>query len=174
MKKNLKSDFDLRHELRPGDLGYLAYLHGSLYFKEYRFDNTFEAYVARGLADFALSFNPYRDRIWIAEADGRIIGSIAIVRVSKEEAQLRWYLVHPDYRGHGLGTTLIGEALKFCRDRKYKNVFLWTTSELTAAAHLYTLAGFKKTQVKSHNIWGKFVTEERYDLEMIHQPLKRE
>lgn len=158
--------WEIRHELRPGDIGYLIYLHGMLYAKEYGYDQTFEVYVAHGLVEFVHAFNPYRDRIWLAEVNGRIVGSIAVVRTSKVETQLRWFLVHPDYRGHGLGKSLIQEALKFCKERKYTSVFLWTTSELTTASHLYAQAGFKKTEVKSHNIWGKYISEERYDLNL--------
>lgn len=158
--------WEIRHELRPGDIGYLIYLHGMLYAKEYGYDQTFEVYVAHGLVEFVHAFNPYRDRIWLAEVNGRIVGSIAVVRTSKVETQLRWFLVHPDYRGHGLGKSLIQEALKFCKERKYTSVFLWTTGELTTASHLYAQAGFKKTEVKSHNIWGKYISEERYDLNL--------
>jgi GNAT superfamily N-acetyltransferase len=167
MVKKQLPNWEIRHELRPGDIGYLIYLHGILYTKEYKYDQTFEAYVAHGLIEFVKSFNPYRDRIWLAESEGRIIGSVAIVRTSKVEAQLRWYLVHPDYRGRGLGKSLIQEALKFCKERKYNNVFLWTASELKTASYLYTQAGFRKTAEKSHNIWGKFISEERYDLNLL-------
>ena len=136
MVKKQLPNWEIRHELKPGDLGYLIYLHGSLYAKEYKYDQTFEAYVAHGLVEFVKAFNPYRDRIWLAEAEGRIVGSIAIVRSTKLEAQLRWYLVHPDYRGRGLGKILIQEALNFCKDRQYNSVLLCTTSELTTAANI--------------------------------------
>jgi len=95
------ANWEIRHEMKPGDIGYLTYLHGTLYAKEYRYDQTFEAYVAHGLVEFVKSFNPYRDRIWLAEAEGRIVGSVAIVRSTKLDAQLRWYVVHPDYREEG-------------------------------------------------------------------------
>jgi N-acetylglutamate synthase-like GNAT family acetyltransferase len=156
----------LRVHLKPGDIGYLTQLHGILYAKEYGFDKSFEAYVAKGLADFALATGPDNGCIWLAELEGKIIGSIAIVKFSDHEAQLRWYLVHPDCRGSGLGITLISEALNYCHDKQFKSVFLWTTSELTAAAHLYIKAGFIKTEQKTHMIWGKLVTEERYNLDL--------
>ena len=88
----------LRHHTRPGDIGYLIYLHGVVYSKEYGYDRTFEAYVADGLAKFIRSFNPDKDRIWLAERNDQIVGSIAIVRHSEVEAQLRWFFVHPKYR----------------------------------------------------------------------------
>ena len=166
MEKIPQEKFEIRRDFKPGDIGYLIYLHGKLYAKEYKYDQSFEVYVAHGLIEFVHSFNAYRDRIWLAEANGRIIGSVAIARTSKTEAQLRWFLVHPDHRGKGLGKQLISEALNFCRDRKYKSVFLWTTSELAAAGHLYMQAGFRKTEVKSHQVWGKFISEEKYTLNL--------
>ena len=162
----MKAKFKIRHHIKPGDIGYLTYLHGILYSKEYGYDHTFEAYVASGLAEFVQSFNTDEDRIWLAETNGQIIGSIAIVRQSKADAQLRWFLVHPEYRGLGIGKELLKDALQFCKRHKYKNVFLWTTSELIEAGHLYTCFGFSKTVEKKHEIWGKKVTEERYDLHL--------
>jgi len=156
----------LRYYVKPGDIGYLTYLHGIAYAKEYGYDQTFEAYVAGGLAEFVQSFNPHKDRIWLAETNDRIIGSITIVGHSKLEAQLRWFLVHSDYRGLGIGRKLLKEALRFCKECGYETVFLWTTSELNAAHHLYTGVGFKRTEEKTHEIWGKMITEERYDLHL--------
>jgi GNAT superfamily N-acetyltransferase len=102
-----------RHSLKQGDIGYLTYLHGTIYKQEYGYDTTFESYVASGLAEFAESLKPSRDHIWIAERKDRIIGSIAIVGRSKVNAQLRWFFVHPGYRGHGIGRKLLREALRF-------------------------------------------------------------
>jgi N-acetylglutamate synthase-like GNAT family acetyltransferase len=160
----MKVKWKIRHHIKPGDIGYLTYLHGILYAKEYGYEQTFEAHVAGVLAEFVQSFSPGKDRIWLAETSGRIIGSIAIVGHSKMDAQLRWFLVHPDYRGLGIGRELLKDALQFCKECKYKTIFLWTTSELIEAGHLYTCFGFSKTEEKTHEIWGKRVTEERYDL----------
>ena len=156
----------LRHHTRPGDIGYLIYLHGVVYSKEYGYDRTFEAYVADGLAKFIRSFNPDKDRIWLAERNDQIVGSIAIVGHSKIEAQLRWFFVHPKYRGLGMGRRLLNQALHFCKEQKYRAVFLWTTSELNTAQRLYTNAGFRRIRRKTHQIWGQKITEERYDFDL--------
>lgn len=153
-----------RSNLQPGDIGYITYLHATLYAKEYGWDYTFEGYVAESLARFALSFDAHKDRLWVAEMDGQIVGSIGVVSESNSEAQLRWFLVHPAMRGRGLGRDLLDNALQFCRDCGLKSVFLWTVSDLKAAAHLYQSTGFHRTEQKTHQIWGKTLTEERYDL----------
>ena len=135
----------LRYDIKPGDIGYLIYLQGIAYAREYGYDPTFEAYVAGGLAKFIMSFNPHKDRIWLVETKGQIVGSIAIAGHSELEAQLRWFFVHPKSRWLGIGRKLLKEALRFSKKCKYRSIFLWTTSELDAARHLYTHVGFKKT-----------------------------
>lgn len=158
-------DFSLRHDLRPGDLGAIVHLHGTLYAREYGFDSTFEAYVAGPLAEFVLAPGD-RNRLWIAERGEGIIGCIAIVGVSHTEAQLRWFLVDPAARGLGLGKLLSREAIAFSRHCGYDSVFLWTVSALTAAAKLYRDAGFVKVEEKPGRQWGVDVVEERYTLRL--------
>jgi len=151
----------LRTDLRPGDIGSLVRLHGVTYAREHGFDTTFEAYVAGPLSGFVLAASP-RERLWIAEREGRIAGCVAIVAASENEAQLRWFLVEPSERGRGLGTRLLREAVAFCRERGYRSVFLWTVSALADAARLYERAGFRKVEEKPSRRWGVDVVEERY------------
>jgi ribosomal protein S18 acetylase RimI-like enzyme len=157
----MSTDIALRHELKPGDLGSIVHLHGTVYAREYGFDPTFEAYVAGPLAQFVLTRSE-RDRLWIAERGEHLVGSIAIVGVSDKEAQLRWFLVDPSARGCGLGKRLLNEAMTFCRQCDYESVFLWTVSALTAAARLYRSAGFNEVEEKPGQHWGVAVVEEKY------------
>src|SRR6185503_5903759 len=113
----------IRHELRPGDLGRILYLHGTLYAAEYGWDHTFEAYVAGPLGAFGLRKNP-SERIWLVEEENEVYGSIAIVESDPGIAQLRWYLLHPRFRGRGIGRTLLGKALEFARNVGYRSVYL--------------------------------------------------
>ncbi len=153
----------LRTTLAPGDLGSIVRLHGVVYAKEYGFDTTFEAYVAGPLAEFVR--NPSdRDRLWIAEQGDRLVGCIAIVGVTSEEAQLRWFLVDPSARGRGLGTKLMEEAVRFCQHRSYETVFLWTVRALTDAARLYRSFGFELVEEHSAQQWGVAVVEQKYRL----------
>ena len=163
----------IRSELKPGDIGMVIYLHGTLYAKEQGWDHTFEAYVAGPLGEFARSPDR-RGRLWIVEREsekdgdrgGEVVGSIAIVEASAAEAQLRWYLLHPDLRGGGIGRRLLEGAISFCRGEGYASVFLWTVSTLTAAAKLYREAGFRLTQEQEQQLWGATVIEQRYELRL--------
>jgi GNAT superfamily N-acetyltransferase len=162
-RETIPPNINIRHDLRPGDVGYLIFLHGVLYAEEYGWDHTFETYVAGPLAEFA-RFHHERERIWVVEKDGKVAGSIGIVEATPEHAQLRWFLLHPDLRGHGIGRMLIEQAIDFCRDCQYSLVYLWTTSALTVAGSLYRSVGFQLTEAKTHEMWGAMVTEQRYDL----------
>jgi N-acetylglutamate synthase-like GNAT family acetyltransferase len=153
----------VRTNLKPGDLGSIVYLHGVLYAREYGLDPTFEAYVAGPLSDFVRSATD-RERLWLVERPGQIIGCIAIVAASPQTAQLRWFLVAPAARGAGLGKRLLSEAVTFCKECGYRNIILWTVSVLAAAGHLYRSAGFRKVEEKPGRRWGVAVVEEKYEL----------
>ena len=159
-------DITLRTNIKPGDLGYIVYLHGMLYAREYGLDHTFEGYVAQRFGEFVASYDERKDLIAVAELDGRIVGSIVIDGMADETAMLRYFLVHPDARGRGLGHQLMDKALEFCRERGFKKVRLWTISELKAAAHLYRQAGFVCTREETHEIWGATRTEQEYELNL--------
>ena len=155
----------IRHKFRPGDVGRLIELHGLLYSQEYGFDHTFEGYVAKPLSEFVLHATD-REKIWLVDAEGLLMGSLAIVEHSETEAQLRWFLLHPSLRGKGLGRRLMEESVDFCRSCGYKKIFLWTVNLLVAAGHVYARAGFRVVEEHTHQIWGCLLTEQRYDLEL--------
>ena len=94
------------------------------------------------------------------------MGSIAIVQFSQNQAQLRWLILHPEVRGRGIGKHLVQEAVNFCRATGYSSVFLWTIDFLQAALKLYTDAGFVLTETSTHQVWGRTLTEERYELKL--------
>jgi len=153
----------IRTEMKPGDLGEIVRLHGVLYSEEYGLDNTFEAYVAGPLSEFVLSGDVEGQRIWVIESAGNVVGCIAIVRSGEGMGQLRWFLLTPETRGKGLGKRLMGEAVEFSRKSGYRQIILWTFSELVTAIALYRRWGFEKTYEKDHHIWGRDLIEEKYE-----------
>ena len=168
MAENLNSllnvhNLHLRNAFAPGDIGYITWMHGVIYAQEQGWDHTFEAYVAKPLSEFAMKPSP-RQKIWIIKRQHTIVATVAIAEASQKEAQLRWLLIDPTLRGIGLGNLLVQEAIEFSRLQSYRSVFLWTVSSLSAAAKTYRAHGFKKVSEENHTLWGKELTEERYDL----------
>ncbi len=153
----------IRTELRPGDIGYMIFMHGDLYGKEYGYGISFETYVAKGLCEFYGQYNPERNRVWLCEHKDRIIGSLLLMDRGTA-AQLRYFLIQPDYRGIGLGSKLISLYMDFLCKCGYRESYLWTTHELSTAAFLYKRVGFKLTEEKESTSFGKPLREQRYDL----------
>jgi len=164
MKRRIKiDDIRIRTELRPGDIGYVIYMHGRLYKKEYNYGIEFETYVAAGLAEFYQQYDPQKDRVWICEHRNNIVGFLLLMHRG-DAAQLRYFILKPQYRGIGLGNKLMALYVEHLKQCKYKVSYLWTTDELPASAHLYQKFGFKLTEQKPSTAFGKPVTEQRYEL----------
>ena len=149
---------------QSGDIGYIIYRHGVIYAIENQLDESFEAYVAKYMAEFIENYDSNKEHLWVVEKDTDIVGSIAIVKVDNEVAQLRWFLVEPYVRNKGIGTKLIHEALNFCKNKGYQKVVLGTISELKIARRIYEKNGFQLIESKTHQIWGRDLTEENWEL----------
>jgi DNA-binding MarR family transcriptional regulator/N-acetylglutamate synthase-like GNAT family acetyltransferase len=141
--------------LRPGDLGWVVQRHGEVYAREYGWAQSFEALVARIVADYLDQRQPGREDAWIAEIDGQRAGCVFCVRKDDETAQLRILLVESWARGHGLGARLVGECVRFARDGGYRKLVLWTNDILVSARRIYVAAGFELVEEERHHSFGK-------------------
>lgn len=145
----------LLRDPRAGDMGIVVQQQAELYTREYGWNSEFEALVAEIVARFLREFDPSGERCWIAEKDGKVIGSVFVVRHDETTAKLRMLYVDASARGLGIGNRLVEETLRFARQAGYKRMILWTTSILTDARKLYQRAGFQLVEEEPVYSFGK-------------------
>ncbi len=161
---------EIRRLGRPGDLGWVVMAHGEVYAAEFGWDASFEALVARIVADYAASSDPAREAAWIAEMDGRRVGCVFCVAAGQTTAQLRILLVDPSARGHRLGGRLVGECMDFARKAGYLRMKLWTNHPLAAARRIYLSRGFKLVQEEPHHSFGVDLVGQVYEADLRPHP----
>ncbi len=162
---------------QPGDLGWVVMAHGEVYAAEFGWDSSFEALVARIVADYAGGHDPRREAAWIAEVDGRRAGCIFCVAADSDTeeadtaaeadtAQLRILLVHHDARGHGLGYDLVETCMEFARQAGYARMRLWTNDVLAAARRIYLSRGFALIEEAPHHSFGVDLVGQVYEADL--------
>ncbi|HEU4852425.1 MAG TPA: GNAT family N-acetyltransferase [Telluria sp.] len=140
---------------RAGDMGWIVHRQAVLYAQEYGWNSEYEALVAEIVAKFVREFDPASERCWIAEQDGKVVGSVFVVRQDEATAKLRLLYVDPCARGLGLGRRLVDECLGFARGAGYRRMVLWTNSVLVDARRIYERAGFELVEENEHRSFGK-------------------
>jgi GNAT superfamily N-acetyltransferase len=159
---------------QPGDLGWVVLAHGETYAAEFGWDATFEALVARIVADYAGTRDPAREAAWIAEVDGRRAGCVFCVAAGEQTAQLRILLVDPPARGLRLGDQLVAACLDFARRAGYARMELWTNDVLAAARRIYLRHGFTLTASQPHRSFGADLVGQTYETDLAGAGLSGE
>ena len=150
----------------PGDLGWVIMAHGEIYARELGWDASFEALVARIVADYAAGHDESREAAWVAEIDGSRVGCVFCVAKDHATAQLRILLVAPAARGLGIGSALVSRCVSFARQAGYREIMLWTNDPLRAAAHVYLSAGFRLVAGEAHHSFGAELVGQVYQLDL--------
>ncbi len=147
---------------RPGDMGWVVQRNAAVYTEEFGWDNSYEALVARIVADYVDHRAPEAEAAWIAEVDGTPAGCVFCVRENATTARLRLLLVEPWARGLGIGARLVEEVLRFARQAGYAQITLWTNDVLADARRIYQRAGFTLDDENRHHSFGKDLTGQNW------------
>ena len=147
-------------------MGWIVHRQAVLYASEYGWNAEYEALISRIVAEFLERFDPERERCWIAEKDGEIVGSVFVVKHPEREdvAKLRLLYVEPAARGLGLGRHLVSECTRFARQVGYGTLTLWTNSVLSSARRIYEAEGYRLITEEPHHRFGKDLVGQTWEL----------
>lgn len=149
---------------RTGDIGLIIHNHAVRFAEDYGFNSEFEALVAEKSAEFIRHFNPAKERCWVAEMDGHLVGSVFLVDSKDGCGEIRLLFVAPQARGMGIGTNLLGELVRFAKHVGYTKLCMRTESILEYAVPLFEAAGLKIVRETSHCRFGKDVIGQDWEM----------
>ena len=86
--------------------------------------------------------------IWLAEADGQIVGSAAIINEHDGVYELAKMAVTLAYRGKGISKLLIETCLEKAKLLNAKKLILFSNHQLKTALGVYERYGFKQVPVE--------------------------
>jgi len=84
---------------------------------------------------------PY-SRVFVAVMDGRVLGKVTLDMAYQPYAEIVNLMVHPDYRGHGVGSGLLRHCLNVADNANFNIAYLMTETGNRAAHGLYEKFGF--------------------------------
>jgi len=144
---------------RPGDMGWVVHRHGALYAAEYGWNAEFEALVAEIVAKFLRGHDPARERCWIAEREGAIVGWLSFQDFYGRPAygataELSVYVSGAAQRG-GIGRGLLARALERAPALGLTTLVGFVFAHNTASVTLFERHGFAR--------WGHLPRVARLD-----------
>ena len=85
---------------------------------------------------------------WVAVKDGKVIGTIGLMNQGEERASMHRFAVAKIFRGKekGVSGKLYSTFLEFARSHGYKELFLGTWMDATAAMKFYERNGWAKIE----------------------------
>lgn len=153
---------------QPGCIGRIVELHGTYYSNHWGVGAEVETLAAVELSEFCQQYNPQRDLLLTAWIDDKLIGSIAIHSSNHAgyTARLRWFILDTAYQGQGVGRALLERSLKFCQEKSFRSVYLWTVEELPQSRHLYESVGFRVVERQTDARYGTSLVNLRMELDL--------
>ena len=99
---------------------------------------------------------------WVAEIDAIIVGMIGVQRVSDDSAEIHRLRVRDGFRRKGIGSSLMEQAISFCKEKQFLKVILDVRIERGPALSMFDNFGF--LQGREREIDGRKLRDFYLDL----------
>ena len=151
---------------RATDVSWLVEQHSTLYARDEGFDASFGALVQQILDAFVVGHDPAREQGWIAEHNGKSLGSIFCVSLNEKTAKLGLFLLVPEARGQGLAQRMLDSCMGFARHVGYAEMQLRTHESHRAACALYRANGWELLDSKPVHSFGVDLVEQSWKIRL--------
>lgn len=149
---------------RVGEVSQVAARQSILYAASHGWGRELETLEAETTAAFLRRFKSGRDECWIADLGGTMVGAVFLTDEGEGLARLRLLHVEPFARQRGIGDALVGQCVRFARERQYERIILWTHTVLDSARRIYARHGFECIATEIHHEFGEPVQGETWEL----------
>lgn len=94
------------------------------------------------------------NQFWVTLHDKEVIGTIGIMRMNAQSADLKSLFVYKEYRGSVVASLLLNRLLAYARERSIRAIYVGTMLQFKAAQRFYEKNGFK--EIKEEDLPAEF------------------
>jgi ribosomal-protein-alanine N-acetyltransferase len=103
----------------------------------------FEAFAPRNPIYDVYIYVTFGSDLIVADNGNRVVGYIAVMNTSQEEAKIISFAVKKEYRGCGIGKMLLKHAIERCKMKGKRRILLEVKESNHVAQRLYKKMGFE-------------------------------
>lgn len=93
----------------------------------------------RDLRDIA---GHYGGAFWVLLDDARVVGTVGLIPLEGAIVEIKRVYLHPEYRGRGLGRTLLEHAMRRAVEAGHRAAVAWSDVRLVHSHPVYERLGF--------------------------------
>jgi len=82
------------------------------------------------------------NKYWVATDNGKIVGTIGIVKLTNNNSILKSMFIDKAYRGQGISNMLLETLLRWAKENNCKRVYLGTMTQFITAQRFYEKNNF--------------------------------
>lgn len=84
------------------------------------------------------------NQFWVALDEKLVVGTLGLMRMNAEEADLKSFFVYKEYRGTQVAKLLLQQLIQYAQSKHIRTIYIGTMEQFKAAQRFYEKNGFAK------------------------------
>jgi N-acetylglutamate synthase-like GNAT family acetyltransferase len=93
--------------------------------------------------------------IFMIQKNHETIGTLALIKKSKNLYEFSKMAIIPEERGNGYGNMAMKFLIQFAKNKNWSKLILYSNTKLKNSIHLYRKYGFKEIQLEKNLIYSR-------------------